>query len=102
MTYEEALNKSFDGIVVKGKEYFEVPVEYFETADKAFEILTSKIPKLETVNHGIDITGEYDIEYNCLCPVCGNVVGDFENEEMYFKYCPECGQKIEQDWSKIL
>ena len=62
--------------------------------------LEKQIPKKltkDTVNRGIDVSGEYDIEYNYICPNCKSVVGDFEIEEHYFDYCPDCGQAI--DWS---
>ena len=53
----------------------------------------------ETINRGIDISGEYDIDFNLLCPNCCAIVGTFEAEEdeYYFKYCPTCGQAL--DWS---
>lgn len=56
------------------------------------------IPKevlLDCVNRGMDISGEYDIESNMLCPNCKEVVGDYESEELWFKYCPECGQRLQ-------
>lgn len=51
-----------------------------------------KKPKQETINRGIDVFGEYDIEMNYICANCGTVVGDYEDNEMYFKFCPDCGQ----------
>ena len=37
---------------------------------------------------------EYEIEYNMHCPNCNGVVGDYEYNELFFKYCPECGQRL--------
>lgn len=50
---------------------------------------------LNCVNKGMDITGEYDIESNMHCPNCNQVVGDYEWGELWFKYCPECGQRLQ-------
>ena len=63
--------------------------------------LKKQIPKKateETINRGIDISGEYDIDFNLCCPACGGVVGTFEGEvdEYFVKYCPNCGQAL--DW----
>lgn len=52
---------------------------------------TETIPS--TVNRGIGVTGEYDIDYNLLCPECGCVVGDYETEEQD-DFCRVCGQKL--------
>lgn len=55
------------------------------------------IPKeviCKSINNGISITGEYDVEYNMYCPNCEDVVGDYEAGELYYKYCPECGQRL--------
>ena len=64
--------------------------------------LEKQIPKKateETINRGIDISGEYDIDFNLCCPNCGGIIGTFEagENEYYFKYCPDCGQAL--DWS---
>ena len=48
----------------------------------------------ETENRGMDESGEYDIVSMLLCPVCTAVVGDCEANELYYNYCPECGQKL--------
>lgn len=48
----------------------------------------------KSVNHGISFTGEYDIEFNMYCPNCDMVVGDYESEELWSNYCPDCGQKL--------
>jgi len=47
-----------------------------------------------TENRGMDESGEYDISSMLLCPVCTEVVGDWEAYELYCNYCPECGQKL--------
>ena len=64
--------------------------------------LEKQIPKKateETINRGIDISGEYDIDFNLCCPICGGIIGTFEGEvdEYFVKYCPNCGQAL--DWS---
>lgn len=43
---------------------------------------------------GINISGECDIESNMLCPSCKHVVGNYEWDELYFNFCPDCGQKL--------
>ena len=73
-----------------------------EVKDMCIKALEKQIPKKaieETINRGIDISGEYDIDFNLCCPVCGEVVGTFEaGENEYFsKYCGNCGQAL--DWS---
>lgn len=49
---------------------------------------------LNHINNGIDINGESDCENNMHCPNCNEVVGDYEWNELFYKYCPECGQKL--------
>lgn len=48
----------------------------------------------QTIDRGINITGEYDIECNMICGVCNEVVGDYESETLWCNYCPNCGQKL--------
>lgn len=48
----------------------------------------------ETINRGIGVSGEYDIDSNMLCPNCHSVVGDYDANELYYGYCPSCGQKL--------
>ena len=79
----------------KPKKTFEIDMDFISYA------ITKQIPKKateETINRGIDISGEYDIDFNLCCPVCGGVVGTFEGEvdEYFSKYCPNCGQAL--DW----
>ena len=76
--------------------------DFVKALDIAISALEKQILKKateETINRGIDISGEYDIDFNLCCPSCGGVVGTFEGEEdEYFsKYCPNCGQAL--DWS---
>lgn len=47
-----------------------------------------------TVNRGIGVSGEYDIDFDMLCPCCGAVVGNYETNELYYNHCPDCGQKL--------
>ena len=49
---------------------------------------------LKFVNKGFDISGESDCESNMHCPNCDAVAGDYECDELYFNYCPNCGQKL--------
>ena len=75
--------------------------EFMELAKQmGANALEKQIPKkatAETINRGIDISGEYDIDFNLCCPVCGGVVGTFEGEvdEYFSKYCPDCGQALD-------
>lgn len=55
-------------------------------------------PITETVNRGISVSGEYDIDFNYLCPNCNTVVGDYETDDAFYKFCPDCGQAL--DWSE--
>lgn len=48
----------------------------------------------DSVNHGMNVSGDYDIEYNMYCPNCNDVVGDYEYDDLWFTYCPKCGQKL--------
>lgn len=69
--------------------------------DIAIWALEKQIPKkpiTETVNRGISVSGEYDIDFNYLCPICNTVVGDDETDDAFYKFCPQCGQAL--DWGK--
>lgn len=68
--------------------------DWIETAKSALEKQIPKEPITETVNHGISVSGEYDIDFNYLCPNCYTVVGDYETNEAFYKFCPECGQAL--------
>lgn len=77
-----------------GKWSFE---ETIEAAKLAIQALEKQIPKeieTKTINKGIDVSGEYDIESNMLCPNCKAVVGDYEADELHYNYCPNCGQRL--------
>ena len=63
----------------------------------ALEKQIFKKPDTENINRGIDVSGEYDIDSNYICPSCKSVVGDYESEDIWYKHCPECGQAL--DWS---
>lgn len=69
---------------------------YAELAISALEKQIPKKPDTKITNRGIDITGEYDIDSDYLCPVCECIVGDCEREDYWYKYCPDCGQAL--DW----
>lgn len=88
--------------VAKAEVEWNYPLDYAIVIDETIEHLEKQIPKKakeETINRGMDISGEYDIECNLCCPICGAVVGTFETgeNEFSYKYCPECGQAL--DWS---
>ena len=62
--------------------------------------LEKQIPKKateKTTNRGIDISGEYDIDFDLCCPICGAVVGTFEEgvNEYFSKYCDNCGKRMQ-------
>lgn len=65
---------------------------------KELEKLLPKKPITETVNRGISVSGEYDIDFNYICPNCNTVVGDYETDDVFYKFCPDCGQAL--DWSE--
>lgn len=101
MTYQEA-NALVDdfSFVYKGKSISkEALIECREIIHKALEKQIPKKPITETVNRGISVSGEYDIDFNYLCPNCNTVVGDYETDDAFYKFCPDCGQVL--DWSDI-
>lgn len=66
----------------------------FQTSIKALEKQIPKEVDTDTINKGIGVSGEYDIDYNMLCSNCKQVVGNYEADELYYDYCPGCGQKL--------
>lgn len=72
----------------------EVQLMEEECAIYALEKQVPKKPITETVNRGILASGEYDIDFNYLCPNCKTVVGDYETNDAFYKFCPECGQAL--------
>ena len=66
----------------------------FKTSIEALEKQIPKEVNTECVNRGIDVSGEYDIDFNMLCPSCNAVVGNSETGELWYEYCPDCGQKF--------
>lgn len=70
-----------------------------QMAIKALEKQIPKKPITKTVNRGISVSGEYDIDFNYLCPHCNTVVGDYETDDAFYKFCPECGQAL--DWNDL-
>lgn len=100
MTYQEA-NALVDdfSFVYKGKSISkEALIECREVIHKALEKQIPKKPVTETVNRGISVSGEYDIDFNYLCPNCNTVVGDYETDDVFYKFCPDCGQAL--DWGE--
>lgn len=83
--------------------------DYFDEKRKiaisiAINALEKQIPKKATEeenNRGIDISGEYDIDFHLCCPVCGAVVGTYEAgvNEYFENYCSNCGQAIDVSYS---
>lgn len=56
---------------------------------------TAQRCKAQIINRGMDVTGEYDIDYNLICPSCGAVVGDAEYNELNGPFCHKCGQRLD-------
>ncbi|MBD8943366.1 MAG: hypothetical protein EGR79_00490 [Ruminococcaceae bacterium] len=67
---------------------------WIEMAKSALEKQIPKKPITETINRGISASGEYDIDINYLCSNCLAVVGDYEANEAFYKFCPECGHAL--------
>lgn len=98
MTYQEA-NALVDdfSFVYKGKSIpKEALIECREVIHKALEKQIPKKPTTETINRGISVSGEYDIDFNYLCPNCNTIVGDYETNDVFYKFCPDCGQALER------
>lgn len=96
MTAEKAVK------ILKANDERRIASIYVSIKALAIKALEKQIPKKateKTTNRGIDISGEYDIDFDLCCPVCGAVVGTFEAEEneYFYKCCPDCGQAL--DWS---
>lgn len=73
---------------------------YINMAIESLEKQIEKEVKTEYIDNGIDINGEHNTESNMLCPTCKSVVGDYECDELYFEYCPTCGQKLKYSDSR--
>lgn len=99
--YEKAMNylqialnsaaQSSDDYGVSQSGYYEIG-----TAIEALKKQIPKKPDAKITNRGIDITGEYDIDSDYLCPTCKCVVGDCDTEDYWYNYCPNCGQAIDR------
>lgn len=97
MTIQEA-NALVDdfSFVYKGRSISkEMLIECREVIHETLEKQIPKKPITETVNRGISVSGEYDIDFNYLCPNCNTVVGDYEIGDVFYKFCPNCGQAID-------
>lgn len=92
MTIQRALE------IVKNEMPYESGVinEALNMVGNAVEKQIPQKPITETVNRGISVSGEYDIDFNYLCPNCKTVVGDYETNDFFYKFCPECGQALDQ------
>ena len=95
MTYQEAL-KIFENVRPQKNR---IIIEALNTIKTAVKKQIPQKPITETVNHGISESGEYDIDFNYLCPNCNTVVGDYEAGDAYYKFCPDCGHAL--DWSEL-
>lgn len=95
MTYQEAL-KIFENVRPQKNR---IIIEALNTIKTAVKKQIPQKPITETVNHGISVSGEYDIDFNYLCPNCNTVVGDYEIGDAYYKFCPDCGKAL--DWSEL-
>lgn len=98
MTFEEANYLVDDfSFIYKGKTISrKTLIECRDVIHKALEKQIPKKPNAETVNHGISVSGEYDIDFNYLCPNCNAVIGDHETNDIFYKFCPDCGQALDQ------
>lgn len=91
MTYKELYEKAIwllEHNEINGKEY-----------DKMIEPLNTEIIDAEPVRHGEFIGKEYDgyddgnpVYCEWVCSECGCV---FEDEEPKYRYCPNCGAKMD-------
>lgn len=91
MTTQEALD-----YFVRRKEQFGLSDKIQQAETLAISALEKQIPrvaKTQTINRGMDQTGEYQIDSYYICPCCKAVVGDYECDEIY-DYCPKCGQAL--------
>ena len=91
MTTQEALD-----YFVRRKEQFGLSDKIQQAETLAIFALEKQIPrvaKTQTINRGMDQTGEYQIDSYYICPCCKAVVGDYECDEIY-DYCPKCGQAL--------
>ena len=100
MTPEEAIRRIENHIEVHSRKEPHFAIHIIEALKMAIEALQKRIPKKATeeeTNRGIDISGEYDIDFDLCCPVCGAVVGTYEAgvNEYFENYCSNCGQAID-------
>ena len=95
MTTQEALD-----YFIRRKAQLGISDKIQQAETLAISALEKQIPEslnTETVNHGISVSGEYDIDFNYLCPSCGAVVGDCETDDVFYKFCPDCGQALKNE-----
>ncbi len=91
MTAQEALD-----YFIRRKEQLGISDKIQQAETLAISALEKQIPrvaKTQTINRGIDQTGEYQIDSYYICPCCKAVVDDYECDEIY-DYCPKCGQAL--------
>ena len=69
-----------------------------EELEKAIDKLTPKKPVEEENQYSED----YGYNSDILCPTCKAYIGYYTeamSKPEYMKYCNECGQRIDDDWS---
>lgn len=91
---DDVLSSDYNYDETLGYQLTSYDFDWLEEAKKSLEKQIRKNLNTETVNHGISVSGEYDIDFNYLCPSCGVVVGDCETNDIFYKFCPECGQAL--------
>jgi hypothetical protein len=60
-----------------------------------------QIPK-KPIEEEKQYSEDYGFNSDILCPVCNNYIGYYTeamSKPEYMKYCNECGQRIDDDWS---
>lgn len=67
-----------------------------EEMNIVIEALAKQIPEKPitvTVNRGISVSGEYDIDFDYLCPNCNTVVGDYETGDVFISFAPTADRR---------
>ncbi len=95
MRIQEAL-EIFENVRPQGNRIINEALNTIKTAVKK---QIPRVAKTQTINRGMDQTGEYQIESYYICPCCKEIVGDYELQEIY-DYCPKCGQALKIEEAK--
>ena len=70
-------------------------------ADEVAKALEKQIPK-KPIEEEKQYSEDYGFNSDILCPVCNNYIGYYTEamcKPKYMRYCNECGQRIDDDWS---